>query len=61
MKTFFELLREPGFGLALAVAFILAGWNLAYGSWVMGMILMALIMGPIGLNLWFTVYKKRKK
>ena len=54
MKTFNELVREPGFAIALAVAFLLAGYNIAYGSWWIGVIFLILIMGSIALNVWKT-------
>ena len=57
MKSFAELVREPNFGIGLAVAFLLAGWNLAYGSWLIGFLFLVLIMGSIGINVW----KTRKK
>ena len=57
MKTFKELVREPGFAISLAIAFLLAGYNIAYGSWWMGFIFLVLIMGSIALNVW----KTRKK
>ncbi|MCK4328096.1 MAG: hypothetical protein KAW41_06565 [Candidatus Diapherotrites archaeon] len=59
MKSVSQLAHEPGFALALAAAFILAGWNLAYGSWWIGAIFLVLIMGSIGLNVWKT--RKLKK
>ncbi len=52
MKTFKELVREPQFAIALAVAFLLAGYNIAYGSWWVGFIFLLLIMGSIALNIW---------
>ena len=57
MKSFAELVRDPNFAIALAAAFLLAGWNLAYGSFWVGLLFMVLIMGSIALN----VYKTRKK
>jgi membrane protein implicated in regulation of membrane protease activity len=54
MKSFKELLREPQFAIALAAAFIIAGWDLAYGSWWIGAIFLVLLMLSIGLNVWKT-------
>ncbi|MFC2174699.1 hypothetical protein ACFLQ2_02405 [archaeon] len=54
MKSFTELVRDPNFTIALAAAFILAGWNLAYGSWWIGVVFLVLIMGSIALNVWKT-------
>ena len=54
MKTFRELVGEPGFAISLAIAFLLAGYNLAYGSWWIGFIFFILIMGSIALNIWKT-------
>jgi len=57
-KSFVELVREPNFAIALAIAFLLAGWDLAYGSKILGGIMMVLIMGSILANVWKTRGKK---
>jgi len=54
MKSFSQLVREPGFALGLAAAFLIAGWNLAYGAWWIGVLFMVLLMGTIALNVWKT-------
>ena len=54
MKSFKQLLREPNFAIALAAAFIIAGWDLAYGSWWIGAGFVVLLMGTIALNVWKT-------
>lgn len=54
MKSFKQLLREPNFAIALAAAFIIAGWDLAYGSWWIGAIFVVLLMTAIALNVWKT-------
>ena len=53
-KTFKQLIKEPNFAIALAVAFLLAGWNLQYGSWWVGVSFLALIMGAIAFNVYHT-------
>lgn len=52
MKSISELVKDPGFAVSLAFAFMIAGWNLAYGSWIIGVIFLVLIMGSIFLNAW---------
>lgn len=58
MKSFFEMMHEWNFVLALALAFILAGWNIMYGVKWLGVFLVVLIMGLIALNIWKTRGKK---
>ncbi len=53
-KSFKQLLKDPNFAIALAIAFLLAGWNIQYGSWWVGAIFVILIMGAIILNVWKT-------
>ena len=59
MKSFGELVREPNFAISLAIAFLLAGWDLAYGSKILGGVFMLLIMGSILANVWATRRHKR--
>jgi protein-S-isoprenylcysteine O-methyltransferase Ste14 len=54
VKSFWQLLNDPMFSLGLAVSLVLVGWNLAYGSWVLGAIFTVLIFGAIAANVWKT-------
>ncbi|MBN3037662.1 MAG: hypothetical protein JW834_04430 [Candidatus Diapherotrites archaeon] len=54
MKSFKELVREPRFAIMLAFAFLLAGWDLAYGSGVLGAVMVILLMAAIAANVWKT-------
>ena len=54
MKSFWELVREPNFGFYLAVAFLIAGYDLAYGTKIVGALFLALIFGSVAVNLWLT-------
>ncbi|MCD6414344.1 MAG: hypothetical protein J7L23_01805 [Candidatus Diapherotrites archaeon] len=58
MKSFWTLVREPKFGLFLAMAFLISGYDLAYGSKLIGAIFLALIFGSIAINLWMTRGKR---
>ena len=60
MKSVFELAKDWKFAMMLAFAFLLAGWNLAYGSKVIGYIFFILLVVPIALNIYFTKIKKKK-
>ncbi|MCD4739767.1 hypothetical protein K8R43_01095 [archaeon] len=57
MKSFFEMINDWNFALALIAAFLIAGYDLAYGTKIIGTIFLFLIMGAIALNIW----KTRKK
>ncbi len=51
-KSFWQLLKDPKFSLAFAFALIIIGWDLAYGSKVLGYIFSFLLAVVIALNLW---------
>jgi hypothetical protein len=59
MKSFWELVQDWNFAMALTMAFLIAGFDLAYGTKILGASFLLIIMGAIALNLWKTGRKKR--
>lgn len=57
MKSFGELVHDWNFAMMLAIAFLIAGMDLAYGTKIIGAVFVILLMSLIALNIW----KTRKK
>jgi len=54
VKSFWQLLHEPGFALMMAFALLMIGWDLAYGTKVLGFALALILAVVIAVNVWRT-------
>ena len=54
MKSFWQMLHEPGFTLMMAFALLMIGWDLAYGTKVLGFAFMLILAVVIAVNVWRT-------
>ena len=60
MKSFWELTQDWNFAMALTIAFLIAGMDLAYGTKILGALMLVIIMGSIAINIWKTRGKKKR-
>lgn len=54
MKSFFEMVHDWQFAMMLTVAFMISGFDLAYGTKIIGAVFLIILMSLIALNIWKT-------